>query len=322
MLFVLQAKPQKPQSVIFDTDMGPDYDDVGAITMLHAFADQGEINILATVASTNYDGVAGVLNVLNTYFKRPGLLIGVPKKNGLKLRDWQHWTDTLLAKYPHKIKSNNEVPDAVDIYRKILSMQPDHSVTIITVGFLTNLSNLLQSKPDKYSELPGSMLVDKKIRKLVCMAGRFPSGNEFNVREDSAASQYVFSNWPSPVIFSGFEIGQKIKCGLPFLSDNTIKNSPVKDVFRICIPKAAEDSAGRMSWDETAVLVGVKGIDPWYTIVGGHIEVADNGSNSWNAQGIGQFYLVEKMVPVAVQEYINKMIFHQPRREVKKELRK
>ncbi|MEJ0107085.1 MAG: hypothetical protein WDO19_33115 [Bacteroidota bacterium] len=43
-------------------------------------------------------------------------------------------------------------------------------------------------------------------------------------------------------------------------------NSPAKDVFRICIPMAAEDSGGRMSWDETAVLVAVKGYSPWYTV--------------------------------------------------------
>src|SRR6266446_1333672 len=47
-------KDTSPQSIIFDSDMGPDYDDVGAITLLHAFADSGYINILATVASTKY----------------------------------------------------------------------------------------------------------------------------------------------------------------------------------------------------------------------------------------------------------------------------
>ena len=74
-----QAQKTKAFPVIFDSDMGPDYDDVGALTLLHAFADSGYVNILATVASTKYEGVAAVFNVLNTYFKRPGLLIGVQK---------------------------------------------------------------------------------------------------------------------------------------------------------------------------------------------------------------------------------------------------
>src|SRR5436190_2098917 len=204
----LQAqKDSKLIPIIFDSDMGPDYDDVGAITLLHAFADSGKAKILATIASTKYEGVACVMNVFNTYFKRPGIPVAVAKGNALAMRDWQHWTDTLIANYPHRIKNNDEVPDAVELYRKILSKQPDNSVTIVTVGFLTNLSNLLQSKADKYSSLDGKTLVKQKVKQLLCMAGRFPSGKEYNVDQDAPASQYTFSNWPTHILFSGFEIG-------------------------------------------------------------------------------------------------------------------
>src|SRR5213592_611198 len=123
-----QAQKNKAVPVIFDSDMGPDYDDVEAITLLHAFADSGYVKILATVASTKYEGVAAVFNVFNTYFNRPGLLIGVPKKN-------------------------EEVPAATEVYRKVLATQPDKSVTIVTTGFLTNLYALMTSMPDKYSKL-------------------------------------------------------------------------------------------------------------------------------------------------------------------------
>src|SRR5436190_14223179 len=226
----------KPTPIIFDSDMGPDYDDVGAIALLHAFADSGYIKILATVASTKYEGVAAVFNVLNTYFKRPGILIGVPKGKALELKDKQHWTDSLLRKYPHKIKTNDEVNDAIEVYRKTLATQPGKSVIIITVGFLTNLSALLQSKPDKYSKLDGKELVKQKVKQLVCMAGRFPLGSEFNIRMDAGASQFVFDNWKTPVLLSGVEIGFKIKTGLPLVNNIAIQNSPVKDVFRISIP--------------------------------------------------------------------------------------
>src|SRR5213075_2946099 len=116
----LIAQKNKPVVIIFDSDMGPDYDDVGAITLLHAFADSGYVKILATVASTKYEGVAAVFNVFNTYFRRPDLPIGVPKDKALELKDWQHWTDTLISRYPHKIKKNDQVPDATEVYRKIL----------------------------------------------------------------------------------------------------------------------------------------------------------------------------------------------------------
>jgi inosine-uridine nucleoside N-ribohydrolase len=301
-----------PKRVIFDSDMGPDYDDVGAITLLHAFADAGRIKILATIASTRYENVAAVLNVLNTYFRRPDIPVAVPHQNGLTLRDWQHWTDTLVAKYPHRIRSNEEVPDAVTLYRKLLSASPDSSITIITVGFLTNLAGLLQSGPDQYSSLTGYDLVKKKVKKLVSMGGKFPSGSEFNINRDAAASIYTCEHWPTPVWFSGFEIGEKIKAGLPLIHNQAIRNSPVKDVFRICIPLAAEDSAGRKSWDETAVLVAVAGYAPYYTLKEGRILIATDGSNKWDESGKGQFYLVEKLPTQKVQDLINKLIQHQP----------
>ena len=311
------AQKARPVPVIFDSDMGPDYDDVGAITLLHAFADSGYITILATVASTKYEGVAAVFNVLNTYFNRPGLLIGVPKGKALELKDNQHWTDTLLLNYPHKIKKNDEVVSATEVYRKALASQPDRSVTIITVGFLTNLADLLRSSPDKYSTLGGKELVRKKVKQLVCMAGSFPAGNEFNVRMDAASSKIVFENWATPVLFSGVEIGMKIKTGLPLVTDRSIKNSPVKDVFRICIPLSPQDSAGRMSWDETAVLVAVKGYEPWWNIQPGKIKIAENGSNAWENGASLHSYLIESRSPIIVRDLINNLMKHQPMKNSK-----
>jgi pyrimidine-specific ribonucleoside hydrolase len=303
----------EPIAVIFDSDMGPDYDDVGAIALLHAFADSGYAKILATVASTKYEGVAAVFDVFNTYFKRPDLLIGVPKDRALELKDWQHWTDTVIQNYPHSIKSNAEVPDAISVYRKVLASQPDKSVTIITVGFLTNLAGLLQSPPDQYSKLGGLHLINQKVRQLVCMAGRFPEGSEFNLDRDPVASNVVFANWPTAVLFSGFEIGARIKTGLPLINNKSIVNSPVKDVFRIAIPKDPKDSMGRSSWDETAVLVGIKGYQPWYQLNAGKIIMNKDGSNRWSNDPPVHHHLVEVQPAAVVEQLINKLIMHQPK---------
>lgn len=303
---------QKPVNVIFDTDMGPDYDDVGAIAILHALADSGKANILATIASTKYEGVGPVLEVLNTYFNKPQIPVAVPKGKALELRDFQFWSDTLRAKYPHTKKINSEFPDAVELYRKVLAAQPDNSVTIITVGFFTNIAALLQSPADNYSVLSGKDLVKKKVNKLVSMAGRFPSGKEFNVAEDAAASIYVTSNFPSPIIFSGFEIGARIKSGLPLINNSSIQNSPVKDVFVISIPKAKEDENGRMSWDQTAVITGVLGHEPYYTLKQGTMEVDAEGKNKWLNKKSRHFHLVEKEPYTKMQDLINNLMQHQP----------
>jgi pyrimidine-specific ribonucleoside hydrolase len=228
----------KPIPVIFDTDMATDYDDIGAITMLHYYADHGQAKILATIANTKYPRVAAVLSVMNTYFNRPDIPIGVPTGPASVEPDAQKWSDTLVAKYPHKIKSNDQAMDAVKLYRKVLASQPDNSVTIISVGFFVNLANLMQSPPDEYSPLTGQQLVDKKVLRLVAMAGKFPSGWEYNLDTFAAASIYVFNHWKKPILFSGFEIGEKIHTGIPLIHNDKIKNDPTKDVFRISIPKA------------------------------------------------------------------------------------
>lgn len=299
-------------SIIFDTDIGPDYDDVGAITLLHAFADSGHVNILATVASTKYPAVSRVLDVFNTYFERGDLPIGIPKGEAVEDKDFQHWSDTVVAKYPHSTKSNDEVPDAVKLYRKILAAQPDSSVTVVTVGFLTNLAGLLDSSPDEFSDLNGIALVKRKVKKLVSMAGTFPQGREYNIWREVASARKVFSSWPGTIVFSGFEIGAKIKTGLPLIANDQITNSPVKDVFTISIPMAEEDRGGRMSWDQTAVFAAVKPASNFFELVPGKIVVNEDGSNTWDASARGHYYLVQKSQITDLTKRIDELMMHQP----------
>ena len=302
-LAILQSCCTKPSEsemvrIIFDTDFGPDYDDVGALAFLHAMADSGKIEILGTISSNMHELVGPSMNAMNTYYDRPDLPMGAPKTKGVSLGSFQHWPDSIIARYPHTIQSTVELPDAVKSYRKILNQQPDSSVTIITVGFLTNLADLLRSQPDGISSLSGHELVSKKVKQLVSMAGHFPAGKEFNLHIDSVASFYVFENWPTPVIFTGFEIGWEIRTGLRLIASG-LQNNPVKDVFSICIPLSAEDSLGRMSWDETAVLIGVYGTKGFFRTKTGKIIVNQDGSNGWIDDPQGNHSYVVQEMPVS-----------------------
>jgi inosine-uridine nucleoside N-ribohydrolase len=302
----------EPVRIIFDTDCGPDYDDVGALAFLHAMADSGKAEILATVSSNKNELVVPSIDVINTYFGRPDIPLGAPKSAGADMSASQHWPDSIVAKYPHRAGSTSEAPDAVSVYRKILCQQPDKSVTIVTVGFLTNLNNLLKSGPDNFSQLTGKELVEKKVKNLVSMAGWFPKGREFNIFIDSAASQFVFENWPGKVTFTGFEVGREIKTGLR-LVNSSISNSPVKDVFRISIPLSEEDKSGRMSWDETAVLIAVYGTEKFFNTVSGTIVIAPDGSNTWKDDPEGkQSYVVMKTSPKEVADFIEDRMMHTP----------
>ena len=299
-----------PVPIIFDTDMGPDYDDVGALTILHALADSGEARILATVSSNLYEFSIPCIDVINHYYGRSDIPLGAPKK-GVNIGDKhdEKWPNALAAKFPHKIKSTSSAPNAVETYRRILAAEPDSSVVIVTVGFLTNLSDLLQSPADQYSDLNGKQLVQKKVNRLVSMAGFFPEGREFNVFCDSTASKFVFAEWPTRIILSGFEIGSKIHTGKQLISSR-IQNTPAKETFSICLRQG--DFEGRQSWDQTAVLVAVRGTEKYFNTVKGRIIVASGGSNTWqNAPDGAHEYLAWKMPLEQLTRVVEDLMMHE-----------
>jgi pyrimidine-specific ribonucleoside hydrolase len=310
--FVFGQKTTTPVNLIFDSDIGPDYDDVGAMALMHALADSGQVKILATIACNQSKYIAGVMNVINTYFNRPNIPVGVVRTKAVNMVSWQKWDSVLVAKFPSRIKSNTQAENALSLYRRILAQQADASVTITTVGFLSNLADLLQSKPDKISPLSGLDLVKRKVIRLVTMGGRFPNGSEYNIQCDPISAKYVFENWPSEIIFSGWEIGNPIHTGLPLIQNETIKNSPIKEAFALSIPKAKEDAAGRMSWDETAVLVAIQGIRNYFEVVEGRFICREWGANQWDPKGKGHFYLVQKMPIPEMEKVLNTLMMHQP----------
>jgi len=298
------------QTVIFDTDLGPDYDDVGALTILHALADSGEVRILATISSNTDPLVAPCIDVINRYYGRPDLPIGAPK-TGVNLGDGheEKWSEALVKLFPHEIKSTADAPDAVPLYRQLLTNAKDTSVIIVTVGFLTNLANLLESPADNISPLNGLQLVSTKVKHLVSMAGGIPSGREFNVFMDTPASQKVFAEWPTRIIISGFEIGGNIFTGKRLIA-SSIAETPAKTCFTICLRQG--DFNGRQSWDETAVLVAVRGTREYFNTTRGRMTVAADGSNTWQDDPAGQHeYLSFKLPAEEIGRLMEDMMMHE-----------
>lgn len=303
------------KSIIFDTDIAGDYDDVGAMALLHAFADNGEIKILATISSNAFQTTAPTISVLNTYFGRPEVPVGVTKRNAPNMDCRQKWAEALVGKYPHAIKSNDEAIEAVTLYRKILSNEPDQSVTIVTVGFFTNLADLLESKPDEFSELNGKELVAKKVNLLVSMACGLVDGKnswrEYNVHVDAAASQKVFTEWNTPIKLNPFELGEKILTGIRLINNDAIQNSPVKEANRIALD-ADKNSVGRMSWDQTAVLVAARGIEPYFNSEKLNFKIENDGTNVL-IPGEKFNYLSLKQTPQQIQLLIEDLMMHEPK---------
>jgi len=315
---VKDEKNQLPNSenesvvLILDTDISGDYDDVGAMAVLHALADMGEAQILGVVASNQSPLVAPTIEVINTYFGRKDLPIGAPKKSGTS-RDSRNlqWPHILMAKFPHTIESNDDVPGSVQVYRELLSKQPDTSVTIVTIGYLTNMKNLLESTADSISNLNGKELVAKKVKKWVAMAGNFETGKEANVRKDQMASHYAISHWPTPVVFSGFEIGKDVITGKDLIRSD--EKTPITIPYEEGMSLRAVDRKGRPSWDQTAVLAAVRGFEPYFTTRKGKFTASKEGVSSWEDDPEGtHIRLVRKMEVGALTKEIEALMMHKP----------
>lgn len=303
-----------PVKIIFDTDMGPDYDDVGAITVLHALASKGECEILATVASDGYKYIAPTIEVLNRYFGCPDILIGVPSKKAPAFSCPNNWNDSLVYKYLPVHKTNSDYKPAVEVYRKVLASQADKSVVIVTVGFLSNLEELLKSEADEYSLLNGKELVSQKVKKWVAMAGGFPEGNEFNINQHASASYYAIKNWPSPILFSGVEIGTKIMTGNKVAKHGSA-DSPVKWAYEYCLSTYENrKSENRNSWDQTAVLCAVRDPEKYFYLIGDGTFVCNpDGTNFWNPElNSKHSFLVHKYKYSVIADIIDDLMMHEP----------
>ena len=302
-----------PVNLILDTDFGPDYDDVGAMALLYCLADSGKVNVLATVSSNHHDRVVPCIDVINNYFGYPDMPVGAPKsEGGVNLTTWHKikWTEYLPEKYPHRWKHTADAPDAVEVYRRILQEAPDSSITICTIGFFPNLRDLLISGPDSVSPLTGKELAARKVKKMVSMAGRFPEGEEFNVQMDTPASVMAINQWPGEIVFCGFEIGENILTGKSLLQEGE-KESPVWEAYNLCM--AEGDSAGRMSWDQAAVWVAVKGSDPYFATEKGRCIINEDGSNRWESDPAGKHLrLIEKTDPEQIARVIESYMTYRP----------
>ncbi|MBN2133981.1 MAG: nucleoside hydrolase [Sedimentisphaerales bacterium] len=297
--------------IIFDTDIGTDVDDAGALAILHIMADRGEARILATMSANRNRWCAPALDAINTYYGRKDMPIGC-SRTGPDPEEWYHQS---VGEFPHDVADSNETPDAVALYRRILAAQPDHSVTIVVVGWLTNMADLLDSKPDRYSALPGKELIEAKVKELVSMGGRWPNSpkkeGEYNFTMDKAAAHKVIRDWPGNIMFTG--LGKEVMTGSR-LDARGPKDNPVRAFYRNFF--AGYKVSERSSWDLIAVLYAVRGLSPYFTAVsnGKCVSQAD-GSNRW-IPGVSSkhAYLGHQMPPKELAGVIEDLLLTPPAR--------
>jgi inosine-uridine nucleoside N-ribohydrolase len=293
---------KKALTVIFETDMGNDIDDVLALDMLYKYQDAGIVNIAAI--SNNKGNMYSIpfIDLLNRWYGYPNIPLG--NVQNTKVREGKK---TSYVEYVSNLKNEQQsslfekqfnpsstVQGSVEMYRKVLSAQPDQSVIIISVGFLTNLSRLISSPADKYSPLNGKELISKKVKFMSLMGGDFRAENrtkEFNIRYDIASAKDVFDNWPGDIFVSPWELGGPI-----LFPGDVIKNDlaytpahPLKYAYEYYSAMPYD----RPTWDLTSVLYAVEPLKRYFTVSkAGFINTDDKGATFFNKAKKGNRYIL------------------------------
>ena len=285
-----------PVDVIFDTDMGNDVDDVLALGLLHALESRGECRLLAVTVTKDHALAAPFTDAVNTFYGRGDIPIGAirggPTPEQGKYLGLAERRDDGHFRYPHDLTSGDDAPDATALLRRVLAAHPDKSIAFVQVGFSRNLARLLDSPPDEISPLSGRDLVAAKGRLLSIMAGTFqPVGGkrhlEFNVVEDIPAAKRLAEQWPTPIVWSGFEIGIAIPYPAVSIEQDYryLAHHPLAEAYFAYEPPPH----CRPTWDLTSVLHAIRPDRGYFGLSApGRVVVEDDGGTRFEPAASGQ----------------------------------
>ncbi|MBV6499583.1 MAG: hypothetical protein CJBNEKGG_02040 [Prosthecobacter sp.] len=311
-----QAAPVK---LIFDTDMGNDVDDLMALCMIHSLQKRGACELLAVTVTKDHPQAAAFVDAVNTLYGYPDTPIGVVRNGAAK----EPGRFNLLAdeknpdgsqRYPHDLRSGADAPEAVSLIKDILARQPDGSVVIAQVGFFTNLARLLDD-----AEAKG--LAAKKVKVLSIMAGAFQTVNhdtrhlEYNVKLDVPAAQKLAKDWPTPIVWSGYEIG--VAAAFPHVvieqDLDYLPHHPLKEAYYLYNPPPHD----RPTWDPTSVLYAIYPDRGFFDLSPpGNVTVEDDSATLFrptkNGKGRHKFLIMNARQASRVREAIVQLSVEPP----------
>jgi purine nucleosidase len=331
-LSVAIAKPETraPQAVIYDTDMWGDVDDALGLAMLNALQDRGEVQIAAVTISTQDRFIPAYISAVEKYYGHEGVPIGMVRSGVTPqaITSKYGWLSALGDGYPAYVaKKWSEAcvsrctplaisaEDATSLLRELLVRAPNHSIVMISVGYSTNMANLLRSSGDQYSDLPGRSLIARKVKFLSVMGAAFGPGlyggpgpdngkqlisagqPEFNVSLDVASAAILYKDWPTPIVVSGAEIGVSatVRGDAIALSGEGDAFNPIVEAYRYVDPVYRSNGTrpghlhDHLSFDMTSVLYAARPDAGYFSLSHpGVLDVRSDGSTEFRPSKEGK----------------------------------
>lgn len=204
------AGSKRPTPVLISTDFCEDADDLYDIRALTTAHKQGRIVILGVLVdtrATNGDTVAA-LDAMLKADGLPNLPIGVGTVGQCGSRP-SGYCAAITAAFAYD-RTTATAPDAVTLARTLLAGRLSADVVVVGLGLAGVLSALLSSAADGASALNGSQLLSASVKRLVYLAGKFPTDPtfvEYNFAQilGGGPMTNICNNWPTPITFGGYE---------------------------------------------------------------------------------------------------------------------
>ena len=285
-----QPLKETKKAILLDTDIGPDCDDVGAIALLAYLAKRYETPVVSIVNCTSNPYGTPCAEVIANYCGLEIPTYGENKqKNLLNDEIYCRYNSSIIEQFGEK----KTYFEAVEAYRRTLSVLPDKGAVIVTIGPLTTFAQLMDSSADAYSPLDGVALIEKKVYAVVSMAGKYPEGREFNLCSDIAAAKRFFENCPVPIYLSDFDVGFGMMSGFAE-TDNPPKSNPVYTAYCLyCGNGVPGQLARNHSFDLTAVHFAFEGDSEFFAVSDSEQVVIENkDSNRFVPAENGNHYRV------------------------------
>jgi len=289
---------------ILGTDWWTDCDDVVAIRLLARAHKAKEIKLLGICLNAcmehSVSSLEGFLNTEEVYDIPLGIDLAANDFGGNPPYQKR------LSAYAKKYQNNNDVQDAVKLYRKILA-DATAPIELIEIGYPQVLAAVLQSKGDEISPLCGLDLMKAKVSKIWMMAGKWDKNpdkeNNFARNERSRVAASIFCDiCPVPITFLGWEVGADVITGSNLDKDD--------HVYLALCDHGSEK--GRSSWDPMLCLLALIGDEQKaeYSVVKGRAMVdAVTGENYFTPDDSGcHAYVVKQRENSYYADEINNLI--------------
>lgn len=298
------------KNIVLDTDLGADSDDAVALALLLKAERESLCKILAVTVCTTRDGAVETVNAFSEFYNGRKIPVG-KMSSALKCDEFDYYVKDIKDRY----KVTAESQSAVRVLRRALATSAE-KVTVVAIGPLRNVCELLKSPPDEYSPLCGRDLFAEKVERLYVMGGVFkenvPEGRkvnpkEWNIAQDVNSAISAIKLCPTDIIFSPFEVGVAVK------STGHKRETPMwycMKGFADASNLAYDDEISRFSWDPVTVMAAIEKED-WRFCYSecGDVEITEQGECVFTPNGGGKCrYISTKTDLNDVQNKLNDYI--------------